>query len=236
MTLPSEFSGSFHRDHGGLERLIDCTEPVRIAVIGGTGLSHLSHEGFTPLACLTIETPYGSPSSPITILRTPHNVPVAFLSRHGLHHELTPSEVPNCANIAALRSIGVRSVISFSAVGSLREEIKPRDFILPDQIIDRTKGIRPFTFFEGGCVAHVGFAEPFDKALRKVVVDMAKKVEGGPHLHTEGTLICMGLWAIHRYIFAFTKVCCRRSTILYSRRINALQVMGWIYNKYVSAA
>lgn len=84
-------------------------------------------------------TPWGYPSAPIAILK--HNgVPIAFLSRHGLSHEIAPHEVPSRANIAALRSIGVRTVIAFSAVGSLQEEIKPRDFVVPDQVIDRTKG------------------------------------------------------------------------------------------------
>jgi 5'-methylthioadenosine phosphorylase len=96
------------------------------------------------------------------------------------------------ANIAALRSIGVRSVIAFSAVGSLREEIKPMDFVVPDQIIDRTKGVRPFTFFEGGVVGHVGFADPFDAGLADVVVKCANAMKGdGVTLHKGGVVICM---------------------------------------------
>ncbi|KAL1955687.1 hypothetical protein VTO42DRAFT_8159 [Malbranchea cinnamomea] len=170
-------------------------DPVHIAVIGGTGLRELP--GFTQVAVLDITTPWGNPSSPITILHhtcstTGKVVPVAFLSRHGLHHQLAPHEVPSRANIAALRSIGVRSIIAFSAVGSLREQIKPRDFVVPDQVIDRTKGIRPFTFFEGGIVAHVGFADPFDEDLAKVVRKCGHSLEGdGVVLHDRGTLICM---------------------------------------------
>ncbi|KAL7274286.1 S-methyl-5-thioadenosine phosphorylase [Rhizina undulata] len=171
------------------------SEPVRIAVIGGTGISHLEHEGFTPVASITVTTPYGDPSSPITILKTPAGVPIAFLSRHGTHHQIAPHEVPARANIAALRSIGVRSIIAFSAVGSLQERIRPRDFVIPDQIIDRTKGIRPFTFFEGGVVGHVGFADPFDAALARVVKEVGERegvLEGdGVKLHNEGLLICM---------------------------------------------
>jgi 5'-methylthioadenosine phosphorylase len=84
-------------------------------------------------------------------------------------------------------------VIAFSAVGSLREEIKPRDFVVPDQIIDRTKGIRPFTFFEGGVVAHVGFGDPFDKGLAEVVRRCGHSLEGeGVRLHDRGLLVCMG--------------------------------------------
>ncbi|KAF8471312.1 S-methyl-5'-thioadenosine phosphorylase [Kalaharituber pfeilii] len=168
--------------------------PVRIAVIGGTGISHLTHSGFTPAAILHVTTPWGAPSSPIMILHTPHNAhPIAFLARHGLHHQLTPSEVPSIANIAALRSIGVRTVIAFSAVGSLREEIRPRDFVVPSQIFDRTKGIRKGTFFGDGIVGHVGFADPFDRGLTRIVERVGERVLGerGGRLHVGGTLVCM---------------------------------------------
>ncbi|KAF5869126.1 putative methylthioadenosine phosphorylase protein [Botrytis fragariae] len=165
------------------------SDPVHIAVIGGTGLQSL--EGFVPIATLNPLTPWGYPSSPIHILS--HNsTPVAFLSRHGTHHELAPHEIPNRANIAALRSIGVRTIIAFSAVGSLREEIKPRDFVVPDQVIDRTKGVRPFTFFEKGVVGHVGFADPFDEKIAKVVRECGHALEGeGIVLHDKGTIVCM---------------------------------------------
>lgn len=114
---------------------------VLIAVIGGSGLT--SMPGYTPIATLNPLTPWGLPSAPIQIL-THGAHPIAFLSRHGAAHEFAPHEVPNQANIAALRSIGVRTVIAFSAVGSLREEVKPRDFVVPDQVIDRTKGMCAF--------------------------------------------------------------------------------------------
>ncbi|KAF4504679.1 hypothetical protein G6O67_008102 [Ophiocordyceps sinensis] len=164
-------------------------KPVHIAVIGGTGLAQL--EGYDPVAVLNPMTPWGLPSSPIHILS--HNgVCIAFLARHGLHHQFAPHEVPNRANIAALRHIGVRCLIAFSAVGSLREEIKPMDFVIPDQAIDRTKGVRPFTFFEGGVVGHVGFADPFDAGLAEVVKTCAKHMDGdGVVLHENGTVICM---------------------------------------------
>jgi 5'-methylthioadenosine phosphorylase len=175
--------------------LTSLTAPVHIAVIGGTGISTLP--GFTLAATLDVDTPWGKPSSPISILQhtdasTGQNVPVAFLSRHGLHHELAPHEVKNQANIAALRHIGVRTIIAFSAVGSLQEEVRPRDFVVPDQIIDRTKGIRPFTFFEKGMVGHVGFGDPFDKDLAKLVRKCGHSLEGeGVRLHDKGLLICM---------------------------------------------
>ncbi|KAL2012406.1 hypothetical protein VTN00DRAFT_5124 [Thermoascus crustaceus] len=170
-------------------------DPVRIAVIGGTGLRELP--GFTQVASLDISTPWGKPSSPVTILhhKCSHNgkeFPVAFLSRHGLHHQVAPHEVPARANIAALRSIGVRTIIAFSAVGSLQEKIKPRDFVVPDQVFDRTKGVRPWTFFEGGAVAHVGFADPFDEGVAKVVRACGHSLEGeGVVLHDRGTLVCI---------------------------------------------
>ncbi|MCJ1294153.1 S-methyl-5-thioadenosine phosphorylase [Xylographa carneopallida] len=185
--------------------------PIQIAIIGGTGLSHLPT--FTPVAQLplshpALRTPWGAPSSPITILSHPRSVGdasnanppppplnVAFLSRHGLHHELAPHEVPSRANMAALRKLGVRCVVAFSAVGSLREEVKPRDFLVPDQVIDRTKGVRPWTYFENGVVGHIGFADPFDNALRAIIIDavQGKGVLEGENiqLHESGTLICM---------------------------------------------
>ncbi|KAL9113880.1 MAG: hypothetical protein Q9227_002014 [Pyrenula ochraceoflavens] len=165
-------------------------------VIGGTGIQAL--DNFTIAARLHPTTPWGKPSSPITVLHHPSpsdpssHVPIAFLARHGIHHELAPHEVPSRANIAALRSLGVRCIIAFSAVGSLQEAIKPRDFLAPDQIIDRTKGVRPWTFFESGLVAHIPFADPFDAQLAAVVRKCGHALEGeGVQLHDRGTLVCM---------------------------------------------
>ncbi|EPS41550.1 hypothetical protein H072_4551 [Dactylellina haptotyla CBS 200.50] len=163
--------------------------PVSLAIIGGTGISHL--EGFKSVASLTVPTPWGATSSPIVILETPTGAPVAFIARHGIHHQFTPSEVPTRANISALRSIGVRTIIAFSAVGSLREEIPPRDFVVPSQIIDRTKGIRPSTFFESGIVAHVGFSDPFDEKIGKIVKSCEGALVGGSKIHEGKTLVCM---------------------------------------------
>ncbi len=165
-------------------------------MIGGTGLDTLPH--FRKAAVLTVDTPWGKPSSDITILEHPspttgQPIPIAFLARHGPHHELNPSEVPSRANMAALRKIGVRCVIAFSAAGSLAEEVKPRDFVVPDQAIDRTKGVRPYTFFEGGFVCHVPFADPFDKRVGDVVRRCGHSLEGeGVRLHDTGTVIVMG--------------------------------------------
>ena len=166
-------------------------------MVGGTGLKELP--GFKQVASLSLSTPWGPPSSPVAILHHPsptsgQPVPIAFIARHGVHHQLAPHEVPSRANIAALRSIGVRTVIAFSAVGSLQENIQPRDFVVPDQIIDRTKGIRPWTFFEDGLVGHVPFAEPFDERVAAVVRRCGHSLEGeGVKLHDQGVLICMGM-------------------------------------------
>ncbi|RKU48679.1 S-methyl-5-thioadenosine phosphorylase, variant 2 [Coniochaeta pulveracea] len=163
--------------------------PVHIAVIGGTGLTQMP--GFEHIGTVNPVTPWGQPSSPIQIL-SHNNTPVAFLARHGTYHQHAPHEIPVRANIAALRSLGVRSIIAFSAVGSLQEEIRPMDFVVPDQVIDRTKGVRPFTFFEGGIVGHVGFADPFDAGLAEVVKKCAHAMEGeGVRMHDKGTIICM---------------------------------------------
>lgn len=176
-------------------------KPVELAIIGGTGLYDLPN--LKPVARLTILTPWGFPSSPITISEMADGFPVAFLARHGAHHDLLPTDVPNRANMAALKKLGVKAIIAFSAVGSLREEIRPRDFVLPTQVIDRTKGIRPHTFFEKGFVAHAMFGEPFDLKLYKLIKENVPKTgfleefdgKGTPTFHTKTdkdlTLICM---------------------------------------------
>lgn len=158
----------------------------------------------TPVARVTVKTPWGTPSSPITISRTKTGFPIAFLARHGVHHEYSPSDVPARANIAALKSLGVNTIVAFSAVGSLQEHIRPRDFVVPNQIIDRTKGIRPSSFFEQGFVAHVGFGEPFDVKLGEFVSQFGSVLKGEADSHnpdvklhskaTDGkdvTLVCM---------------------------------------------
>lgn len=161
---------SLHRDKINLKDLPNSySGPVTLAIIGGTGFYNLPN--LKPVARLVVATPWGLPSSPITISHTDSGFPVAFLARHGQHHDLLPTDVPSRANIAALKSIGVKTVIAFSAVGSLQPGIKPRDFVLPTQVIDRTKGNRPSTFFEKGFVAHAMFGEPFDLKLYKLIAE-----------------------------------------------------------------
>ncbi len=123
---------------------------------------------------------------------------MAFLARHGTTHSISPSAVPGQANIAALRSLGIRAILAFSAVGSLREEIRPGDFIIPSQIIDRTKGIRKASFFDGtSVVAHAMFGDPFDKELTEFIKPLVKEaIKGGGsaperHLHIDKTVVCM---------------------------------------------
>ncbi|AWU74117.1 uncharacterized protein C5L36_0A07190 [Pichia kudriavzevii] len=178
-------------------------EPVPLAVIGGTGLYKL--DSLEPVAKLTISTPWGQPSSPITISKTATGLPIAFLARHGQTHDLLPTDVPSQANIAALKSLGVKIIIAFSAVGSLQEHIRPRDFVIPNQVIDRTKGIRKSTFFERGFVAHAGFGDPFDNRIAKIIAEtcenclvnedgVADKKHRLHSKYTDGkdlTLICM---------------------------------------------
>jgi 5'-methylthioadenosine phosphorylase len=116
---------------------------------------------------------------------------VVFLARHGRHHSYTPSEVPYRANLWALRSLGVRWILSVSAVGSLQEEFKPLDMLVPDQFIDRTHQ-RPLTFFGEGVVAHVTHADPFCPTLSRLLADVGESLmPEGRQLHRGGTYLCM---------------------------------------------
>jgi len=158
----------------------------RIGIIGGSGL--YSIEGVEIEEVVEVETPFGSPSGPVTLGRL-GDTGVAFLPRHGIGHHLMPSEVPYAANIHALKARGVRTVIAVSAVGSMREDVEPRHFVVPDQIFDRTKGIRRHTFFGDGVVGHIGFADPFCAGVREVLVDASR--EAGATTHDGGTYVCI---------------------------------------------
>lgn len=145
--------------------MTDAQAQNMVGIIGGSGIYDIS--GIENVKELTVSTPFGEPSDTI-VTGELGGVRCAFLPRHGRGHRILPTEVNNRANIYALKSLGVTQVISLSACGSLREDIKPRDFVLPDQLVDGTKG-RPATFFGGGVVAHIGFAEPFCPTLREVL-------------------------------------------------------------------
>ena len=132
-------------------------EKVSIAIIGGSGLYHMS--GLQNAAEHNIDTPFGKPSAPI-IVGTLQGTRVAFLARHGIGHHITPTEVPYRANIYALKLLGAERIISISACGSLREDYAPGDIVIPDNIYDNTKN-RARSFFGEGLVAHIGVADPF---------------------------------------------------------------------------
>jgi len=157
----------------------------RIAVVGGSGF--YDFPDLEDRREELIETPFGRPSDAIVTGRLAGR-PVAFLPRHGRGHRLTPSELPARANIYALKVLGVEQIISVSACGSMKEAIAPLDVVIPDQLFDRTKG-RESTFFEGGIVAHVGFADPFCADLSQTLFRAASKV--GARVHAGGTYICM---------------------------------------------
>ena len=158
---------------------------VKIGVIGGSGFYEM--EGLTDMEEIDLDTPFGRPSDRI-VIGTLEGKKVAFLPRHGRGHRILPSELNVRANIYALKSLGVEWLISVSAVGSLREEIKPRDFVVPDQIFDNTKS-RKSTFFGEGMAVHVAMADPFCPVLRGILVQSAK--ERGVTVHDGGTYICM---------------------------------------------
>lgn len=147
--LSSTYAGLCNRTKRMNRTLINPADPVPIAIIGGTGLGALPSPPFKPIALIPpLQTPWALPSSPISILYyTPPEgsrakpTTVAFLARHGLHHSIAPHEINNRANVAALKKVGVKCVVGFSAVGSLREEVKPRDFCVAGGVIDWTKGV-----------------------------------------------------------------------------------------------
>lgn len=158
---------------------------AKVGVIGGSGLYAL--DNLEVIDEVKPATPFGEPSDAIVVgAVSGHNV--AFLPRHGRGHRVLPTEVPSLANIAALKSLGVEKIVSFSAVGSLKEELAPLDFVIPSQIIDRTRS-RPSTFFGDGVVGHVSFADPFSLPLADILFDKASSV--GLKVHRDETLVCM---------------------------------------------
>lgn len=156
-----------------------------IGVIGGSGLYEI--QGLTGVEEVRVETPFGPPSDAI-VLGVLEGKRLAFLPRHGRGHRFTPSEINYRANIFALKTLGVQDIVAVSAVGSMREDIVPGHIVIPDQFYDHTKH-RKSTFFEGGVVAHVHFADPICSELAGVLHDAAKQV--GATVHKGGTYICM---------------------------------------------
>ncbi len=156
---------------------------AKVAIIGGSGLYKM--EEITEIEEARVSTPFGKPSDTILVGNF-QGMRVAFLPRHGVGHRISPSELPAKANIYALKSLGVERIVSVSAVGSLKEEIAPLDLVIPDQLIDCTKG-RDSTFFTGGIVAHVSLAEPFCPVLRRNLSEAANKA--GARVHETATCV-----------------------------------------------
>jgi 5'-methylthioadenosine phosphorylase len=162
------------------------TNPVKIAVIGGSGVYQI--ESLTSVEEVRLTTPFGDPSDAI-VLGTLAGVRMAFLPRHGRGHRITPTEVNSRANIYALKTLGVERIISVSACGSLREDFAPRHIVIPDQIFDHTKLRNGYTFFGRGLVAHVSFAEPFCPELSDLVYRAVRQT--GATVHKGATFITM---------------------------------------------
>jgi 5'-methylthioadenosine phosphorylase len=160
-------------------------EAIKTAIIGGSGLYQMA--GLTDSREIRVKTPFGDPSD-VVVVGTLEGRRVAFLSRHGRGHRFSPSELNYRANICALKMLGAERIISVSAVGSLREDLPPLDFMLPDQFYDRTRG-RISTFFSEGIVAHVGFAHPTCASLSKHLAEACGRA--GVKTHRGGTYVCI---------------------------------------------
>jgi 5'-methylthioadenosine phosphorylase len=158
----------------------------RIGIIGGTGLYNI--ERFTNQKWVRLKTPFGAPSDDfLTGKLAGRNV--VFLARHGRGHKILPSELNHCANIWAMKKLGVQWIISVSAVGSLQAKYKPCDIVLIDQFVDRTKQSLAHTFFGRGIVAHVAFAQPICEELRQIILKTARAEKATAH--DGGTYVCM---------------------------------------------
>jgi 5'-methylthioadenosine phosphorylase len=160
-------------------------DAVRVGIIGGSGLYNMP--GLEQAREVWVKTPFGDPSDAL-VIGTLEGKRVAFLSRHARGHRFTPSEINYRANIHAMKQVGVERIISVSAVGSLQEDLKPLDFLIPDQFYDRTRH-RISTFFGGGVVAHVGFDKPVCGQLTEMLGNACDRVK--VRVHRGGTYICM---------------------------------------------
>ena len=160
---------------------------VKVGIIGGSGLYNI--DGIENVQEVTIfDTPFGRPSDHFTT-GTLGGVEVVFLARHGRGHHISPSEINYRANIFEMKRLGVNAIISISACGSLREDMRPMDFVVPDQFVDRTNKARASSFFTDGIVAHVPMADPVSPELTRVLIESAQRVGGT--VHERGTYINM---------------------------------------------
>ncbi len=160
----------------------------KIGVIGGSGLYGL--EGIKKIDQVSLDTPFGEPSDKFIICQL-EGREIVFLPRHGKHHQISPSKINYRANIYAMKKLGVERIISVSACGSLKEKLKPMDFVIPDQFVDRTNQARKFSFFDQGIVAHISFAHPVCSQLAKNLKQAAAEHpatvhSGGTYLNMEG--------------------------------------------------
>ncbi len=159
-----------------------------IGVIGGSGLYQI--EGIEGVKEVAVKTPFGNPSDQFTT-GTLEGIEVVFLPRHGKGHRISPSEINFRANIFGMKKFGVNAIISVSACGSLKDELKPMDFVIPDQFVDRTNKARESSFFTGGIVGHVAFADPVSPEVADILYQSAKKLKlpvhkGGTYINMEG--------------------------------------------------
>jgi 5'-methylthioadenosine phosphorylase len=159
-----------------------------IGVIGGSGLYEI--QGIKDVKEVEVKTPFGDPSDKL-VTGVLEGTPVVFLPRHGQGHRISPTEINNRANIWAMKKLGVQAIISISAVGSLKLQIKPTDFVIPDQFIDRTAPRRHTTFFTDGIVAHVALAEPISEEIADILYEACEELDltahkNGTYLNMEG--------------------------------------------------
>jgi 5'-methylthioadenosine phosphorylase len=158
-------------------------EPVRLGVIGGSGVYDM--QSLTDIEEVKPKTPFGNPSDAI-VVGTLSGQRVAFLPRHGRGHRISPTELNSRANIFAFKSLGVERIVAISACGSLREDYAPRHVVIPDQILDRTRE-RPLSFFGGGLVVHISFAEPFCPDLSQALYEAVEAT--GATVHKGGAFV-----------------------------------------------
>jgi 5'-methylthioadenosine phosphorylase len=158
---------------------------IAVGIIGGSGLYEM--EGLEKIETVSLKTPFGDPSDSYVVGRL-EGVKVAFLPRHGKGHRIAPSSLNYRANIYGMKKLGVEWIIGVSAVGSMKESIRPGDMVIPDQLIDRTVA-RPNTFFSDGIVGHVSFADPFCPVLGQILYEAGK--EAGATVQKNGTYLCM---------------------------------------------
>jgi len=161
---------------------------AKVGIIGGSGLYQI--EGISRVKEVAVKTPFGPPSDKF-ITGELEGIPVVFLPRHGRGHRVSPSEINYRANIYGMKKLGVEAIMSVSACGSLKEEYKPMDFVIPDQFLDRTRKGRQDTFFTDGIVAHVAFADPVSKEIADILEQSAQKLKvkthrGGTYVNMEG--------------------------------------------------